>query len=418
MIFSKFFYNLFIRTYKVGAIITALWSEKARLWLQGRKNWEKKLQHFSLDNKDTIWIHCSSLGEFEQAIPVIQSIKKEFPFYKIVVSFFSPSGFEVHKKNTMLDLVCYLPLDSKKNVSTFLDKINPKLILFIKYEFWFYYLTEANKRKIPILLVSGIFRNNQPFFKWYGNLHKEMLKCFTHFFLQDENSSKLLKSISYNNQEIIGDTRFERVLEIANAGNEIKGIKDFIGINPCIVAGSTWNSDDKILSSFLHKNPTIKCIVAPHNVDEKNIATCLRTYNNAILFSEINIQDVSKYQILIINKMGLLSTLYKYADVCFVGGGFDKSNGVHNTIEAAVYYKPIIFGPYYAKYKEAVDLINIKGAFSVKTNIEFEKKVNELFQNKILSTQIGNSAGNYVNENNGSIQKIITYIQANRLLTK
>lgn len=417
MIFLKFFYNIFLHFYKLGVFITALWSKKATLWLQGRKNWEKKLQTFSLKNEDIVWIHCSSLGEFEQAIPVIKSIKKEFLLYKIVVSFFSPSGFEVHKNNPIIDLVCYLPLDSKKNASLFLEIIKPKLILFIKYEFWFYYLHEARKRNIPVLLVSGIFRNNQPFFKWYGNFHKEMLKCFNHFFLQNENSSKLLQSIGFNNQEIIGDTRFERVIEIANSGNEIDGIKDFIGNNFCIVAGSTWKSDDKILSKFLNKNPDVKCIIAPHNIDAKSIEECLRIYNNSILLSESENLDSSKYQIIIINKIGLLSTLYKYANVCFVGGGFDKYNGVHNTIEAAVYSKPIIFGPYYLKYKEAVDLIELKGALTTNSQTEFEKILTDFFQNKDFIIKTGNIAGNYVKHSVGATQKVIDYIQINRLLT-
>jgi 3-deoxy-D-manno-octulosonic-acid transferase len=417
MILSKILYNSFLKTYKTGILITALWSKKSRLWLHGRKNWNENLKLLIKDIDRNIWIHCSSLGEFEQALPVITQLKKNFPTYKIIVSFFSPSGYEIQKSNPLIDIVCYLPLDSKKNASNFIDIINPQIILFIKYEFWFYYLSEAKNRNIPILLVSGIFRNNQPFFKWYGNFYKEILKCFTYFFIQDKNSSDLLKSIGFNNHEINGDTRFERVIEIANSAKQIYWAKDFTENKFCLVAGSTWVSDDVMLSKFLSNHVNIKCIVAPHNVNEKNIQSCLNLYSNSILLSEIKNKDVSSFQTIIINQIGLLSSLYQYANICFIGGGFDKSNGVHNTIEAAVYSKPILFGPYYSKYKEAVDLVKENAAISVKSYNDFEKELKNLISNTVLQKEMGNNAGKYVTENKGATQKIILYIQENLLLT-
>ncbi len=418
MFFSKLLYNFFIQLYKVGISITALWSEKSVLWLKGRKNWKEKLNQFAALKKKLIWIHCSSLGEFEQAIPIIKNLKQYFTDYKIIVSFFSPSGYEIHKSNPLIDFVCYLPMDSTKNASDFLDILKPKLIIFIKYEFWFYYLSESKKRDIPVLLVSGIFRANQTFFKWYGSLHRNMLNCFEYFFLQDENSARLLKSIGFNNHQVNGDTRFERVIEIAQSNTEVSEINSFIENGFCIVAGSTWKLDDEILSKFLSTNPSVKAIVAPHNIDEKSIQHCSQTYTNSILFSEIKNSNFNLIQTIIINKIGLLSSLYRYADVCFIGGGFDKSNGVHNTIEAAVYAKPLIFGPYYSKYKEAVDLVNLKSAFSTHNYEEFEQKINHFKNDISLKKNTGEIAGNYVYKSTGATNKIIYYIQENRLLTR
>ena len=419
----KLLYQLFIFLYPKIAWLISGSNAKAKLWLKGR---EKIFAHltssFQNNLSPVIWIHCSSLGEFEQGRPLIETLKKEYTGHKILLTFFSPSGFEVRKNYEKADWVYYLPMDSYRHARKFFTIVQPSLILFVKYEFWYYYLNEAKKRNIPILLISGIFRKGQPFFAWYGNFHRQMLLCFTHLFVQNEISVELLKSIGLNqNVTISGDTRFDRVIEIAERFEPIEIIDQFIGNSKVIVAGSTWTEDDEELDHYANTHREIKFIIAPHEIESERIKECLTFYKYSILFSDFTskkAQDISSTNfpnVLIIDNMGLLSKLYHYATVCYVGGAFGEE-GVHNVLEAAVYNKPVVFGPVYDKYLEAVELVDTGGGFPVESALELEKLLDDLFTNEILYHQSSTLAGNYVKNKAGATRNIIHYIQENRLV--
>ncbi len=413
----KLLYDFFIIVYSFVARAISFHNPKAKLWINGRVDILKKIKTALENNKNKIvWMHCASLGEFEQGRPLIEKLKLENADLKILVTFFSPSGYEIHKNYKGANWVFYLPIDTKKNAENFLEIVKPNLILFVKYEYWFYYLTEAKKRKIAVLLISGIFRESQPFFKWYGKLHLEMLTCFTHLFVQNDESNELLKTVhSKNNISINGDTRFDRVIEIAKQDYHNKIIENFVADNKVIVAGSTWLEDDEELDHYANKNTNIKFIIVPHNIDVERVSEILFLYKNAVLYSEYeNITD--KTNVLIIDNVGLLNKLYKYATICYIGGGFG-GDGVHNVLEAAVYFKPVIFGPIYQKFEEAIDLVNCYGALTINSALELEAAINDLLTDKEKLQQMEHNAGTYVKNNEGSSQEIINFIYANRLLT-
>ena len=441
----KFLYQLFIFLYPLVAKLISSNNEKAKLWVDGRKDIFVRLKEaFSNNRSKVVWVHCSSLGEFEQGRPVIEEIKKKNPSIKILLTFFSPSGYEVRKNYEKADWVFYLPMDSAVNAKRFYDIVNPGLILFVKYEFWHYYLLEAKERYIPLLLVSGIFRNNQPFFKWYGAFNRKMLTCFSWFFVQNDESVDLLNSIGIEmNVTQSGDTRFDRVLTIAKQFEPIPAIESFIGdCKQVIVAGSTWLEDDEILYHYTVTHPHVKFIIAPHDIQQSRIEECLKLYKNANRFSDlltvyrlpfsdepsmfsvngerlaVNLPSLTINQpnVLIIDNIGMLSRLYKYATICFVGGAFGE-DGVHNVLEAAVYNKPVVFGPEYSKYFEAGDLVDAKGAYSIESTLELEKVVNRLFNDENLYNTTAINAGNYVSKNGGATEIITEYIYEKRLLT-
>lgn len=361
-------------------------------------------------------MHCASLGEFEQGRPILQKIKTQFPDCNIVVTFFSPSGYEIRKNYTGADVVMYLPEDSQKNAAAFLNIVQPTLAIFVKYEFWHYYLSELNKQKIETILVSGIFRNSQPFFKWWGGFHKNMLLNFSRLFVQNQSSASLLASINIQkNVTVCGDTRFDRVLETAEQWQPIAAIESFIQPHKKIlVAGSTWKKDEQLLAPWLeqHKNDW-QLIIAPHEVDDEHIQQLQQCFSNAILFSQLTTNDLilSAYDCLLINSIGQLSKLYKYATVCYVGGGFNKS-GHHNILEAAVYGKAVITGPNFQKFKESVDLKSYGGSFTVSHADAFAQTIKEInFETS------GKIAAAYVQQQSGATQAIMNYIQEKRLLT-
>jgi 3-deoxy-D-manno-octulosonic-acid transferase len=391
---------------------------KARLWLQGRKNLLPRLQQaFAGNTSPVIWMHCSSLGEFEQGRPVLEAIRQQFPQYKWLVTFFSPSGYEVRKNYEHAHWVFYLPMDSHRNASQFLHMVQPKLIIFIKYEFWYHYLHQAHQRNIPLLLVSGIFRQQQVFFTWYGGFYRQMLGCFTHLFVQNQSSLQLLQGIGITQASVCGDTRFDRVLSIAAQTTTFSAVEAFINNCPVIVAGSTWTADDEELYHFANTNPHIRFIVAPHHIDDERLNECLHLYRNSILYCQwlaSGMADAGK-NVLIIDNIGMLSSLYRYATIAYVGGGFG-ADGVHNTLEAAVFAKPIVFGPEYAKYQEAKDLVATAAAFSVTNALELENTLQQLLQNNTLYTQSCTQAGNYVQQQAGATQKVINYCISHSLL--
>lgn len=416
---SKVLYQLFIGLYSLFIRLASPFNEKAKLWLKGRERVFEQMRQTISPGHPLIWMHCSSLGEFEQGRPLLEKIRANYPDYKILLTFFSPSGYEVRKNYEGADYIFYLPIDNEQNARHFIKIAKPQLILFVKYEFWYYYLNEAKKQNIPLLLVSGIFRKTQPFFAKYGNFHRTMLSCFTHFFVQNEESLFLLKRIGFNkNVTISGDTRFDRVIEIAEQSRSISAVKAFCSGFDVMVAGSTWPEDDKKLSAYANKKSNIKCIIAPHNINRQRLNECMQLYKNAVLFSAVTSAEVpSDVNTIIIDNVGMLSALYKYATLSYVGGGFGKE-GVHNVLEAAVYGKPVIFGPVYQKFVEAKDLVENGGGISIKTSLELETKCNQFLKKDQYYSNASKEAVNYVYSNQGATQKILQFIQEKRLLIR
>ena len=416
-----FLYRIFIGIYPIAAWILGFINPKAKQWHTGRKEILNNIAAALTSNtKPIIWMHCASLGEFEQGRPVLESLQKQYPNYSILLTFFSPSGYEVHKNYAGADYVFYLPMDSAGNASKFLKITKPSIAIFVKYEFWHYYLTELKKLQIPTILIAGIFRKDQLFFKWYGSFYIKLLSCFTAFFVQDKSSQSLLHSIGINNEVYIGgDTRFDRVIEIAAAFTPIDPIAHFCNNSLVLVAGSTWFQDDETIAHFEKVNPNIKFIIAPHDITHQRLQNCLGLYKNAVLYSDyvkgFNTapQNVNT---LIIDNVGMLSKLYHYATVTFIGGGFG-ADGIHNCLEAAVHYKPVLFGPVYDKYLEASGLVDAGGAISIQDVLDFERVANQLFSNESDRKKMGQFAGDFVHAHKGASKKIIHYIQEKRLLT-
>ena len=409
------FYTIFLNLYFIAIKLLAIGNPKARLWLSGRK--EFPVVSFTKNKSDkTVWMHCASLGEFEQGRPVLEALKKNYPAVKVVLTFFSPSGYEIQKKYTGADDIFYLPIDSKANAAKLIKAINPSLVLWVKYEYWFYYLEELKQQRIPLLLVSGIFRPGQPFFKWYGKIWKNILPAFTHFFVQDEDSKNLLEGIGIeNNVTVTGDTRFDRVIEIAEKFEHLSLIEQFCGENKVIVAGSTWEEDETELIHYVRANPHIKFIIAPHEINEQNLKDVIKEFAGSILYTELVLNQPVTSNILIIDNIGMLSRLYRYADITYVGGGFGD-DGVHNVLEPAVYGKPVIYGPEFEKFIEAIELTACGGGISIASALELEKVLAEFWNDGLLLKSSGESAKNYVYSNSGATKKIIAFIQEKRLL--
>jgi 3-deoxy-D-manno-octulosonic-acid transferase len=426
---SKFLYNLFLLLYSVGIRIAALANPKARKWINGRRNIfvtiNSKLQTQNTPQGPAgkpIWMHCASLGEFEQGRPLLEALKTTNPEQKIVLTFFSPSGYEVMKDYKGVDFVFYLPMDSLINAKRFLDAVNPSLVLWVKYEYWFYYLSALKQRNIPTLLVSGIFRKNQPFFKWFGDIWRKMLESFTHFFVQNNESKQLLATLGFTeNVSMNGDTRFDRVLEIADNFTAVQHIEAFCGNDVVIVAGSTWEEDEIELLHFVNVHKNVKFIIAPHEIDKANLKDVKEEFPRSIFYSELEggLQPIDDGQqnILIIDNIGMLSRLYKYATVAYVGGGYG-ADGVHNVLEAAVYGKPVVFGPVYEKFDEAIGLVEVGGAISIDGGpVKLENIFNRLLNDEAERNEKGAAAKKFVYDNAGASKKIIQFIQEKRLLT-
>lgn len=415
----KLLYNLFIHLYPITLRIVSPFNPKAKQWKAGREGLLEKISATIRTNKVDIWMHCSSLGEFEQGRPVLEQLRNLEPRLKILLTFFSPSGYEVRKNYSGADYVFYLPMDNSTNARRFFEVVNPQLVVFVKYEFWHYYLLEAKKRNTPALLISGIFRKDQPFFKWYGALHRKMLASFHYLFVQTTESERLLSTIGFSkNVTVSGDTRFDRVIEIAESFEPIVEIEEFCNGSQVVVAGSTWSEDDEELDHFANTNPGVRFIIAPHHIDKARIEECKRLYKRSILFSQLPTQQsIEGVNTIIIDNIGMLSRLYKYGTVCYVGGAFGE-DGVHNVLEAAVYGKPVVFGPEYEKYVEAAELVEEGGGISIENAVELEKQLQALLTNKEQYTKAADAARNYVYSKKGATSTIINYIQENRLLTK
>lgn len=393
------------------------WNQKARLWVNGRKKNLATIRQQAIGFNNTVWIHCSSLGEFEQGRPLLENVKKQFPDHKIVLSFYSPSGYEIRKDYPQANLVCYLPLDTKKNARHFLDSIRPSLVIFVKYDFWYHFLYACKNRQIPLLLVSARFRKQQPFFQWYGGFHRRMLTCFTALFVQDSPSRDYLSAIGLTeNVFVSGDTRFDRVGTIAEKFEPVAIIEAFCGRNPVLVAGSTWPKDERLIRRFIDHFPDVKLIIAPHEIDPAHLNDLKKLFPASHTLSDIRDHpEKGVAQILIIDNIGLLSKLYHYATFAFVGGGFDS--GIHNILEAAVFDKPVFFGPRFHKFREANDLLAAGGAFSVEDAASFKIAAEKILNNPDLLQKTSKIAGDYVRQQRGATEKILSFIQEKRLLT-
>ncbi|GAB1453256.1 glycosyltransferase N-terminal domain-containing protein [Draconibacterium sp.] len=405
------FYKAGIFIYSILIRLFSLFNEKARLFVQGRKNWEENLAQ-KIDGKSKyIWFHCSSLGEFEQGRPVIEELKQKFPAYKIVLTFFSPSGYEIRKNYPLADVVAYLPLDTKRNAKTFLEIVKPEKAFFVKYEFWYFYISELKRKNIPLYIVSAIFRENQQFFKntpW-GKWYRKILFKVEHLFVQNEKSGELLKSIGLSNFTVTGDTRFDRVAAIARDSKKLPIVEKFKGNSLLIVAGSTWKPDEELLAAFINENVGLKFIIAAHEVSAANINRIHGLLKKpAISFSKVTESEIDKYDVLVIDSVGLLSSLYRYGEIAYIGGGFGV--GIHNILEAATFGLPVVFGPNYKRFKEAVDLIFEGGAFSISDAGELRQSLTTLIDHENKRKIASQICSNYVAKNVGSTILIVNKV--------
>ena len=398
--------------------LVAVFSPKMKLFVAGRKTVFSTLANQIQSNDKTIWFHAASLGEYEQGLPVIEVIKQKYPAHKIIVTFFSPSGYEVRKNNTVADVTVYLPLDTTSNAKQFIQLVHPEMVFFIKYEYWPNYLNELKKQEIKTYLISGILRENQAFFKWYGGFYRTALKTFDYFFVQNENSKKLLQSIGFNNVKVSGDTRFDRVVSILERDNSLDFIATFKDNKTTIVIGSSWPKDENLLVNYINKaSDNVKFIIAPHNIKPEQIQELKKSIRKkTILFSEkdeilkqVQNDKLEKFQVFIIDTIGILTKIYSYADIAYVGGGFGNP-GVHNILEPATFGLPVVIGPNYSHFAEATALVNMEGCISIQNQTELNEAFDLLLQNEDERFEKGHICSTFVQMNKGATQTIINHI--------
>jgi 3-deoxy-D-manno-octulosonic-acid transferase len=399
-------YNSGIALYQAGIKLAAKWNEKAGLLAKGQNSCFSILQEKIIPGQKYAWFHASSLGEFEQGRPLIEELKRRSPEQKVVLTFFSPSGYEVRKNYTGADIVVYLPMDTPDNVYRFLDIVKPEKAVFIKYEFWANYLTELKKRGIPTYLVSAIFRPQQAFFKWYGGWYRSLLSAFTHLYVQDKPSEELLKSIGVTNVTVAGDTRFDRVAEIAAQAKELPLVEAFAKGRRVLVAGSSWPLDEDILFDYFNSHEDLFLIVAPHVTSESHIEDICRKLKRPFArYTKTDEQHAAQADCLIIDCIGLLSSIYRYGQIAYIGGGFGV--GIHNVLEAAVYGVPVIFGPNYHKFREACGLIEAGGGFSISELQQYVNLMDKLLQNTDYLSSCGKNSATFVDGNLGATDLIM-----------
>ena len=401
-------YNICIALYAQIAKIIALWNPKAKQWVDGRKDiFEHMARKINKADK-VIWLHVASLGEFEQGRPIIEQVRKEHPEYKILLTFFSPSGYEIRRNYDGADYIFYLPIDTPQNVKRFLDIAHPEIAIFVKYEFWLNYLYELKARNVRTFVISAIFRADSVFFKWYGSRWRQALDSYEQIFVQNEESQALLHEIGFDNVTIAGDTRFDRVAAIAQAAKKIDIVERFKGDSRLFVAGSTWGPDEEILLPLINENRDIKFVVAPHEMDESRIERLMREVEGgAVRYTQLP-SNFADSQVLVLDTVGLLSRVYGSAEWAYIGGGFGV--GIHNILEAAVYGMPVAFGPKYRKFKEACDLKELGVGCSVKSAEELKAWFAELKTDADYLARLSAIAKVYVGQYKGVTEKIATRI--------
>jgi len=406
-----FLYNLVISIAGFFLKIVALFSPKIKLFVNGRKNVFSILEEKIKSSDKTIWFHSASLGEYEQGLPVIEKIKEKYPDHKIIVTFFSPSGYEVRKNNTVADVTVYLPLDTKSNAKQFLKLAHPELVFFIKYEFWLNYLKELETSKTPTYLISGIFRDNQMFFKWYGGFYRKALKAFTYFFVQNESSKEKIEAIGFHNVIVSGDTRFDRVNAILGRDNTLDFIENFKNDSPTVVIGSSWPKDEALLAEYINQAPEhVKFIIAPHNIKPDQI-TSLKSQitKSTVLFSEKRDLDLSGYNVFIIDTIGLLTKIYSYGTIAYVGGGFGNP-GIHNILEPATFGIPIVIGPNYSNFAEAVQLVALEGCITISNSKELKETLDRLLNDTNFFEEKSSICRSYIQDNKGATNTIMNIV--------
>ena len=406
----KFLYSFAVFLVSMSLRIVAIFNKKIKLFVDGRKETFHKIADLKKDK--TIWFHAASLGEFEQARPIIEDLKKNHNQYKILVTFFSPSGYEVTKNYNLADVICYLPLDSKLNARKFIEEVKPSVAIFIKYEFWPNLLNELKKKEVSTVLVSGILREKQLFFKWYGGFMRKSLEAFDHFFVQNKKSKELLKLISFKNVTIAGDTRFDRVSEILEQDNLLNFISEFKNNQYTMVAGSTWKEDEELLVQYINNEASEneKFIIAPHNIKSEAILELQKSINKkTVLYSAKENKVLEEYQVFIIDTIGILTKIYASADIAYVGGAL--KTGLHNILEPATFGIPILIGNKYNKFKEAVDLVNIGGCISVKNQEEFTENLITLKNDENFRKRTGIINKRYIEDNLGATKLIMNYLK-------
>ncbi len=399
--------------------VLGLFNKKASLFYHGRIGLLDMMRSQVVNTGDPIlWVHCASVGEFEQGRPLIESYKQRNPSHKILLTFFSPSGYELRKNYPLAEWVFYLPIDSKDNAVAFLDIVKPHMAIFIKYEFWFNYLYELKHRGIPTYVASAIFMPGQRFFRWYGGLFRQMLRNFTHLFVQDQASAALLHKIGIDNVTVSGDTRFDRVNQITIANGNVEHIRIFAQISPCWVAGSTWPIDEEMIAAIFHNLPFNKLIIAPHEVHHNHIAKICTYFSEYKVIKYSQIKDVKidariearlrEARVLIIDSIGILSKVYKYGSFAYIGGGFGA--GIHNILEVSTYGRPVIFGPKYKKFKEAVDLVGLGGAISITRIRDLNLHVNKFLSDDVMCGKCGAISREYIEKNVGASERVLDII--------
>lgn len=408
-----FLYNLGIYAFYIGLKLASLFNPKAKLWVEGRKLWKENLKYNveTLHLEHTIWFHCASLGEFEQGRPVLEKIKQDNPNQKIVLTFFSPSGYEIQKNYPIADLVIYLPLDTASNAHYFLDILKPKISVFVKYEFWLNFLFALNKKQIPTFLISTVIKKHQSFFKWYGGNFRKALATYRTIYTQDTESLTLLQSLGIKTGQLAGDTRFDRVLQICSAPKQLKDIEQFSKDSFVIIAGSSWQKDEELLiESYISlkvKHTNVKLIIAPHEIDYHNIERLKHLLSKHHIGFHLYSDNESNYihSVLVIDAIGFLSSVYQYGSIAFIGGGFD--NGIHNVLEPTVFGLPVLFGPNYKKFNEAFDVINLKAGFVIQNHEDVTQQIEVLMKNDLLLKETKIIAKNYVQQLSGASEKIM-----------
>jgi len=413
--FSIFLYHTAIQMYHFGIWIASFFDEKAKQWIEGRQNWQEELQTKTTISDAPIWMHCASLGEFEQGRPLIEKIKKEQPQTKILLTFYSPSGFEIRKNYPLVDTVIYLPADGPKNAFDFLKIVQPQMAIFVKYEFWFYYLNELKKQEIPTYLVAAIFRKKQPFFQWYGTLYRQMLASFNIIFVQNEASFRLLKKLKEHypiptkafHAIVAGDPRVDRVLAIQKEKKELPIIADFCkDTAKILVCGSTWKADETLLTSILNNSLSIhyKTIIAPHEINQKHLTSIQQQLNiSNQTYSDALNNGLNDSRVLIIDNIGMLAHLYRFGTIAYIGGGF--GSGIHNTLEPVAFGLPVIFGPKFQKFQEAVTLVKTGGGFSINNATELGLILEKLNEESFLK-KASKQAFLFISQNKGATEKI------------